>query len=577
MKCDEGRPNCSRCLRLGLECGGYTPKPRPVRFKVVQSTQFVPKQRNPRPASQTRDVILPGVELKYSIIPPPTQSKDSIARSFFITHFAMLGRDISSSHGFFEALGPLALQERRGSTVCVVLNALSISIYSMWRDGPPSLRAPSKPMLRAFSRLQVAVRDPAESLSQATILAALVLQFHENLWSVFQLRRATRTHHDGAVALLRHQWATVRESVWGKYLLCTIVHTEVSAAIREKRLVPEHVRSWVTHDLPPLNIGSKLDEIGISVASLQYRLENLQTQNQDVEVERLWAELTMVRDLLLDWSLQVPNHWQPIAQDYHRTSSRPILSYLDSYHIYPSVQIASIWNLHRCYLLIVFKVAIALVHLFPQANRFAGESFRNGYHNTYQSGDKVRADSSEMLLFTLESSVQEIVDDICRSVPFFMGNRTTQTRFEDLTSGHIMLPGYHSMAGEPPRDPAGRPVPVMSRSEHNRHAITQGGWHAISPLSHLVGLASDPYGAYVARALRPGQLDWAAAQLVRVAVVMGVDLSALTRRRAEGRHPAAAAAAATTAPGGPDGVNSATDGVMLADMFRESLCMTSGS
>jgi hypothetical protein len=118
-------------------------------------------------------------------------------------------------------------------------------------------------------------------------------------------------------------------------------------------------------------------------------------------------------------------------------------------------------------------------------------------------------------------TLQDLVDAICHSVPFHLGNRTQPSSLPDFTDSTILLPSHHSL----PADDARRLLwsehaTDMSEREHRDHIIARGPSHIKSPLSNLLALFSEEHGELMRRGIREGQLEWIRKQFLRVAVLM---------------------------------------------------------
>jgi hypothetical protein len=89
VKCDEGRLECQSCQRLSLRCGGYKTKPVRIRFKD-QNPKFC-TEIGPKKAAQDKHWL---PNLRSLAEPDP-------AVPFFLRHYAIMGRDMGSTRGFF--------------------------------------------------------------------------------------------------------------------------------------------------------------------------------------------------------------------------------------------------------------------------------------------------------------------------------------------------------------------------------------------------------------------------------------------------------------------------------------------
>ena len=151
------------------------------------------------------------------------------------------------------------------------------------------------------------------------------------------------------------------------------------------------------------------------------------------------------------WITLIPVNWHPI----YIKADPDFDSYNSLCGIYPHLGVMNIYNRWRC-------VRIDLL------------SSDSGYANP---------------------QLQDLIDEICASVPFGLGNRNE--------SGPIYQPGwkYPHLGGEP------------TSNEHYRTAFTLGGFYLARPLMQIIGLKAE---------LREGQREWIGWQLRRIARLYGM-------------------------------------------------------
>ncbi|KAI7546777.1 hypothetical protein KC331_g5411 [Hortaea werneckii] len=128
--------------------------------------------------------------------------------------------------------------------------------------------------------------------------------------------------------------------------------------------------------------------------------------------------------------------------------------------------------------------------------------------------------SMEAELTAHDDLMQELIDGICFSIPFFLGNRTRPVHLHDFTDEEIMFPSFHSVGTESAKIASRRQDgddTAMFEDEHRRHVLVNGAWHAMSPLSTLLTITSEQAGASF---LQPGQKSWICEQLDRVATLL---------------------------------------------------------
>ncbi|KAK2757214.1 hypothetical protein FQN54_004728 [Arachnomyces sp. PD_36] len=486
VKCDEVKPECHACRRLNLCCGGYRTGPVKLRFKD-QTHKF-------GNAVATRKAEVRKIEA----IPRPRELKSlDNPVDFYLGHYVNVGRRKESTRGFFEVLIPVYSAQRHNSALSLAVSAVASEILNLWRYGPASLSSSCGSYSQALVAVRRAIQDPAEQTKPATALAILALQWYENVAAIYDHRLATPTHHAGALSLLplmnsdnESKDQTTIASIWR-----FITHAEISSAIRQKRPMHDVVSYWISRGgllIAPRNPSASLDAIGAMVADLQARY----TQNQSTLFEDLGdfvAEAKTIDQQLLTWSRSVPEHWKPRKLTGGQDFDLSIPAYRSTCESYPSLQIANIWNQWRVYRIVLFKIMFESLQSDPQEENLVG------YEQTFQ----------------------ELVDGICDSVPFYLGNRVRPTHITDFDDSSISL-CRHSLPAQ--GGPGQSPQPATSTTtpgdEHRRSIIGQGPWHLMSPLSRLLTLFAEDDNHHLTGILRYGQHEWIRQQFLRVATLL---------------------------------------------------------
>ncbi|KAF2790621.1 hypothetical protein K505DRAFT_282272 [Melanomma pulvis-pyrius CBS 109.77] len=513
VKCDEAKPACARCQRSGIPCLGYQRNDQlSVRFK--DQTQLISSRFRPEPidagASRYDRSLRPAPALPYAL----SESYETVAVNFFLRSFLTYGRSYASSRGLFENIIPTLSTVTSDSPVALAVSSIGTLLLNSWRreSGRPELA------LRLYGqtlrRLQLDLQSPSAAKAEATFLAILLLQFHENLSSVLGLSKAARTHHEGALVLVRRLPPSTFESDTSKRLLLYLLNTELSSAIRECRIPPldlvERVRSIA--ETMSLNPSNKLDQIGVQVAEIQVLFTQL-PQGYCGCASPAGAHIILLIDLykrairlqsaLSAWEQSVPDHWQPRQWEPPTPSFPAIQMYRGICEIYPSIQIAAIWNTWRGYCLIVYRILVR-IHASKQPDILS--------LTPQLPDDPIEPAAIELL--------QAVIDAICYSVPFHLGNRTQPRGMLDLTQPEFECPAYYNL-----RTATISQEPIMPAEEHKRHLVTQGGWHALIPLSQVVAQFSGNRHDCdcISDVLRAGQLEWIRGQLLRSVFLLALD------------------------------------------------------
>lgn len=379
---------------------------------------------------------------------------------FFVPNWAIAGRNFASTRGFFEFIVPCLASAEPESVVALSVSTVALKVFGTWRramnDGLHQKR-----LNQAIRKLRNALQDPIQGRTTEVLLATLLLQFHENLSAVRGLQKAQRTHQDGALALAKHIGPNNFQTDVAKHLLLYIRHVQVTSAIWEKSHVADDLK-WCSPINMPKNPSSELDHIGISVANVQYDfLQLTQSQNQATRIRvvdmqsliEVCRQALIVEQKLEAWSENAPRHWRPFKVEVVGESRPPVMLYLESCEVYLSIQVASIWNSLRTYRLIILRVILASteMHGNPALLR--------------ESQEAVEKEA-------LSRKIQDIVDSVCYSVPFYLGNQMKAPTVDDLSNSSLELPGYHSLKSENMPNYAKNGV-SLSRDEHTRHVVAQ--------------------------------------------------------------------------------------------------------
>lgn len=298
VKCDEAKPECRPCRRLGLRCGGYKTKPGSLKFRD-QNYKFC-----------TPTVVVRAIGVQDRAAGPGLRqpAEPDTAVPFFLGHYASIGRDMGSARGFFEILIPVYSSQRQDSALSLAVSAVASKILSLWRHG--SFESSRKSYAQAVACLRSAMQDRIERSKPATVLAVLALQLYENIAAVYGLRSPTSIHQNGAVSLLPFADSGDINGMISAYIRRFVLHTEISSAMRQERALQDIAYSWIgSKDLiaAPDNPSSALDAIGASVAELQARYRQLATQDNPTpssqQVLRGYvAEAKRIDEELLAWA-----------------------------------------------------------------------------------------------------------------------------------------------------------------------------------------------------------------------------------------------------------------------------------
>ncbi|VUC27897.1 unnamed protein product [Clonostachys rosea] len=440
------------------------------------------------------------------------------AMSLFVAYVLVLGRSFESSRGLLELLTPALALEAYDSPLSLSLHAAAIQLWCLINS--TSFASSDRILTQAYSSLRAAIQDPLQRSCESTVLAALLLQRYERFSAVWNQHEQCHVHRNGALALLRQQKLDGINSRHRGYLISQLFHIEVNICISKKIPFQASEITWLSdQDLSilPSNPSTALDVLGSSIANHQHKFyllsEKKLTTTSIPEVSQWYEELEDTEDQLHSWPNKVPRYWLPQTLQSGKHFDKSIITYAGYSDIYPNIQIASIWNLWRTYCLLLRKIKLALLNVFPSLYELAGTT-----------EDLLRHD------FRIKSVqlTQDLVDSICQSVPFHLGDYIKPASLSELMVPVISCVGYHDMdTSHISYNLYQKSSLFMSRDDHRRHVIIQGPWHMMCTLSHVLSILGDNESRNPVHALREGQIDWIRAQFFRVLRLLRMDVERL--------------------------------------------------
>jgi hypothetical protein len=328
------------------------------------------------------------------------------------------------------------------------------------------------------------------------------MHIYESLAARSTHQRTMRAYQDGARALLEHSAGSVPDSDCRAYLKSYLRHCDVSTYMEVQPADTSDLDVWSDvgwDDSMPANPSAVLDLIGLSLADLQKTLSKmlgkLNKNNSDSSaLTTWWQDASSVEAQLMDWIQLVPASWQPYTKP-----EEDAVAYLGVCDIYPTVQIATIWNVWRVCRLMILWMKLSLLAKVP--------------HEMLQQTilRAARKDS-----FPAPESGRELVDSICRPMPFYLGNRQSHGGMNDLEDPSIKVPNYHDQDLD-------EAVPTqylqgdhaMSLLDYRRHILVQCPSHALLHLNSLIKVLSREGGEFMCRWLRTDQDVWIREQFLR--------------------------------------------------------------
>ncbi|QKD49307.2 uncharacterized protein FOBCDRAFT_247905 [Fusarium oxysporum Fo47] len=444
VKCDERKPWCKACLRLGIECTGY--ERRGLRFKDETVRYGANSAAVTRISNRAKQP-----SLERTIIRLPSDHPQDLAVPFFLTYVTDVGRSLESTRGFLEFVRPALASERHDSALNTAVTATSIKIWSMIGKIPSSSPLPYQLLVKALKRLHQATEEPMERGRDETVLAALVLQMHDTLSAVSGQTRAHGAHREGALTLLLQRENCFKNS-------------KVSVSDLE----------WIETEVAPI--------LPVSIADLQHTFRDMSPPTVLSSADtKLRQQICNLDTQLRTWLKRIPDSWYPRRMKSGIDFDPSVPSYRGACDIYPSIQVANIWNAWRIYCLILedIKDQLTKSSALSAVQHFDDENSISDYAMFWTSNER---------------RVQELVDSMCLSIPFYLGNCNYPTDILSTGSSDIIYPSQHDL----PVDDEGymrfkASDQYVSKLDHSRHVTLHGQVHAISVLSYVIDISMNSW------------------------------------------------------------------------------------
>ncbi|KAH0345459.1 hypothetical protein KCU83_g7832, partial [Aureobasidium melanogenum] len=493
LRCDKAKPSCARCVKEYIDCKPV--KTRDIRF--VDTSQAV-AERYQSIQSKTKA----STTLKNAL----HTDTETQALAFF-ERFYVLGpvADGGPIPGLFGHVMP-AISASRTSAASMSVSAVALTVFSKWRMDRRLAMTGAKILGQAIKSLSDDLQKHDSRRTDLTLLTTLLLQFHSAFESLLFSKKSKIVHHLGALALVKDfghpsTWSAIASEFVG-----CLIHLEITAAIREQRQVHAEARYWKSiinsTSTDPIRY---LDTLGIQVADMQFRASALQ-EGIDLclsftKVYTLLNEIEELDQSLVLWQGLVSRFWGPFSWTPSGIITPPVQAFQGSCHVYTSINAARRMNDSRSY-----RLTLALISL-----KLIGELEKSNFE-ICMSG------SCQSRFHVIVSRIQWLVDGICGSVPFCLGNRSKVGTVLDFGDPIWTFPTCHDMSMSEIYGLYGRPAEPMglvSLTDHYGHALTQGSWLMLSNLALLVAMFTINKILTLSVRLKDGQLPWICQQYLR--------------------------------------------------------------
>ena len=475
--------------------------------RVIVDSTSRNQSRSTRDATRSPANSTPGIvgerefDILAHLIPGALkQNAQDASICFFFRNYAGTAFDPEIRNGFNQLWQPMYLQASAESSLRLATAAVTVNIAMMWCFRGCDTRPARTVLTKAVAAAREVLHDPLQSSTDEILMTILIFDLYDAL--VLHYAPAPLDygkHKHGALAVIEHRNFANLTTSQGRALIGAVRHSLLPYLLASRKPFPE--RSDHLFDHPSINNtkASSLDQISVQLSRVQSRLWSLRLESHHDKnfeercacYENIIEQALQVEDLLQEWKAGITSPaWLPeyVRRGSVSESIQGAGFYGNRCSIWMDLEIAGTW--------IVFSIRYLLtLQLIRQS--FADEA--SLLHNP----------GHQVLLSKGNDKIQNLVDFICETVPFYLGDNDTPKN--PMYSTSINFP---YAVRDDPRTGASTFVPSL-KSHHQKRAAASGGWILFLQLVNLWRFA-EPEDDAIPLNLRERQLDWIKAQVRRM-------------------------------------------------------------
>ncbi|KAJ5901618.1 hypothetical protein N7495_002146 [Penicillium taxi] len=444
LKCDQGSPACTQCMRAGVDCPGYRDLfelgfrdqndevirrsqrlSRKKRTTVIASTEAsaeasaeastvdsttastttatVASHVENHVASNSSLPIDEGGDMSLSPLRMPTYPAQELAKSYIFSHYLTAG----PRGGHMSYLLPL-VSDTRNSAINAALNAVGMAALSNIRLSPQMMLKARREYTTALSQTNSALRDPVMA-KRDDILGSVVLlgMFEVMTCSDESFIDRWMKHMEGAARLIEYRGEEQLTRPEGLELFTQLrAQINVSNLYYEKASSPMITKLTETAKQYRQSFDDQIvDHLGLVV----YKLSDFYAALKNMEIteprEILRTAMTLDAELMSIF-INVPPRWSYRVVKVPMFDGVPITKAVwgDKYHVYHDLAASKAWNNYRAARILIQELILETVKGLDVT----------GYDETAQQQQRNLSNQSLQVL-------HQLVEDICASVPFHLG------------------------------------------------------------------------------------------------------------------------------------------------------------
>ncbi|KAL5341027.1 hypothetical protein BJX70DRAFT_386890 [Aspergillus crustosus] len=416
IKCDQALPGCSQCRKAGWKCPQYGDAVE--RMFLYQDTDQLKRQPGPKSVKPPRAPLTqahPGEcdVVSFTSIPGRIQqSVNDRAIEYFL--FSHAFRDDGGLRGFYEYLPTYGIS-RTDPELLTTLTATALAAFGKRLGNSDVLRQARHYYGRSLRLVNHALQCPIKVRKDSTIIAILLLNTFEGLMSDGRMSLAySDGHMRGELMIMTLRGPKLLATRQGMQVFLHMSRCLITYCTLRPARLPEEVIELRKHAAQFMDTTSPawvLEETMIKLAAFRADVND----GVFTDSEMFIAHAYQLDNELSALSNDMPPEWSFKRHDLQLTEGCGTLAYC---HVYPDLWVTYTWNYIRaCRLFLHKEVANWLTSIGDNSPLFfRALEFRRSSH-----------------------TVQQLVLDICASVPQYLGESSTLTTDKDPSAN--LVPG----------------------------------------------------------------------------------------------------------------------------------------
>ncbi|CEL00731.1 hypothetical protein ASPCAL00328 [Aspergillus calidoustus] len=421
IKCDEALPECGNCRTYGRPCPGY--RLESIFRNETSKVEQLVKKTNGVPLGgyrgRRRDSTTPSLSL-YHVADSTWEER---AVCYFFDQYTSVAEDDNQAISHLSFLPSLYAfcrdNEPDSLTASCLRHAVdATALMALTNDvNAPSLALRAREYYgHALRGLRQALATQTQAVKDETLTTMVLLALFEDITG--ERNGLASSHSAGFELLMKLRGQGQLGHAQGRDLFhFAYTHTHVEILVLRER--PRYDTDWIAESLNSTDpiarlilVASKLSQLFLATSSLQASAAGSTPASFPPDgASQLSLLLLTCRQIELEltsWSQDLPESWLPLVIYADKNTTRdPLITY---HHL----SIASVWTYYRAVRIVSHLITAELRRTLALA-----------------TGDSNVFDNDDLSSSTTPSTIQRQIADICRSIPFcvgdvdIMGNPTT--------------------------------------------------------------------------------------------------------------------------------------------------------